>query len=275
MISIICSFLMIVNSEGEELCVDKANLSNVCLYSLSKCTCSELLENTDCCSEYQPTESFSPNDGECDMERVRSNIRENSDGWEDWVVETCDEWISYYNKYGNSWTTSQTECFSAIPGNIASWIFNCKLDGVLLLEQWENPWVPRSRSLNLTFNVTTIKLCPKTCGQCGDSGTCTPTAGPSTQPISTSTPTAQPSTTLAPSEAERSTPGSSTQANNWWVYLLIVVGVIILLAVIMYRRGGICMNSKEGVASEGVTELSTAKDFAEGGQIMGEKQTQI
>jgi len=271
MISIICLFLMIVNSE-DELCVDKANLSNVCLYSLSKCTCSELLENTDCCSEYQPTESFSPNDGECDMERVGSNIRENYDGGEDWVVETCDEWISYSMKYPNSYSVSMTECFSAIPGNIASWIFNCKLNGESLLDSWENPNTGRSRSLSLTFNVTTIKLCPQTCGQCGDSGTCTPTAGPSTQPISTSTPTAQPSTTVAPSDADAE---RSTQANNWWVYLLIVVGVIILLAVIMYRRGGICMNSKEGVASEGVTELSTAKDFAEGGQIMGEKQTQI
>jgi len=187
--------------EEERECADEAHLSNLCLYTLSWCTCSEILDNFGCYDQYHPTESLSPNDEECDMERVTWSMMYHSDRSDDWE-DSCGELVSYYETNGMLpyW---KCECFSLIPAEIASAIFNCVYDGNSLLDTWEN-CAGTTRSLSLTFAVYITELCQESCGFCGDSEPdSTTTAEPGNAEPTEESSDADPSD-ADPSEAERS-----------------------------------------------------------------------
>jgi len=226
--------------EGRE-CADEAHLSLQCLFSLSKCTCAEILDDAKGCNwYYNPTELFSPNDEECDIERVIFSIMWWSDGSDDYE-DACSELVSVGETTGEL-PYSKCECFSLVPVETASAIFNCVYDGNSLLDTWET-CAGANHSSSLTFGMLPTEDCRLSCGMC----TISPTAGP---------------TNTEPTEE---------QANNWWVYLIIVVGVIILLAVIIVcLRGGITSRTtaKEGVAT--AAEMCTRKDHADFGEKEGE-----
>jgi len=159
--------------EEESECADMAHLSSQCLFSLSKCTCSEILDDAegDCIQWYSPTESFSPNDEECDMERVILLIMLWSD-WSDDYEDACGELVSAWETTGEL-PYSKCECFNLVPVKTASAIFNCVYDGNSLLDTWET-CTGAIHSLSLTFNMIPLENCRLSCGLC----TISPTVGP-------------------------------------------------------------------------------------------------
>jgi len=177
--------------EGRE-CADEAHLSLQCLFSLSKCTCAEILDDAKGCNwYYNPTELFSPNDEECDIERVIFSIMWWSDGSDDYE-DACSELVSVGETTGEL-PYSKCECFSLVPVETASAIFNCVYDGNSLLDTWET-CAGANHSSSITFGMLPSEDCRLSCGHC----TISPTAGPTN-----TEPTEELSSSVDSSDAER------------------------------------------------------------------------
>jgi len=148
-------------------CSDIAEYSEVCRYSSTMCTCSEVLESTTCDVPYTANETFSNNNGSCAFELLWYDIREAAAVSE--VLAThCEYAISYFQNYGLWPNPDVCRCFAKIPDKIVSVIFNCNVNGFHLI------WV-RDLCLPGTFSMTqrTIttdpnEICPASCGLCGD-----------------------------------------------------------------------------------------------------------
>merc|ERR1719285_1183720 len=161
-------------------CEDVAELSDVCRYSLTKCTCSEILELTTCDTPVTSTEIFSENMNACDITLLQSDIMEEASKIGGDMLVSCMSIITYFYTYGE-WPTSELcSCLSYLSEESASVTLNCLLTpnvhGITLWSSCTGS-VFKLRSRNFTTDPE--EICRESCGLCLTSA---PTIDITTQP---------------------------------------------------------------------------------------------
>jgi len=158
-------------------CTDIAEYSDVCRYSLSMCSCSELLEKTGCEEPYTAMETFSLNQAECDWESLVYDIRELYGESED-MASNCEYLISYYLTYGG-WPEPQgCLCIGQVSEENASVLFNCEMEGESVLYTWSACLLRQFDYLQREITTDPKEICPASCGLCGNPEPTYPTAEP-------------------------------------------------------------------------------------------------
>jgi len=157
-------------------CTDVAEYSEMCRYSATMCTCSEVLESTSCGMPYTAIETFSTNEGSCDFELLWYDIRKAA-AISEVLATNCEDVISHFQNK-RSWPDPDVcLCFAHIPDEIASVIFNCYVNDNHLIDV-RDLCLPGSFSLiQRTITTDPNEICPASCGLCRD-----PTPEPTAEP---------------------------------------------------------------------------------------------